>query len=110
MHELAKTKPAYQKHSVVVEFQLSVFDEFIGKGFKKELYSHILAHTFYELSHNKELLDSVKNVAEKVLRDYLSDTEVTQLNAAQELMPFRTKFKKYIADNLDSLEEFFYNI
>ncbi|MDQ2096666.1 MAG: hypothetical protein QQW96_03345 [Tychonema bourrellyi B0820] len=110
LHELAKTKPAYQKHSVVVEFQLSVFDEFIGKGFKKELYSHILAHTFYELSHNKELLDSVKNVARKVLRDYLSDTEVTQLNAAQDLMLFRTKFKKSIADNVDSLEEFFFSI
>lgn len=108
LHELAKTKQAYQNHSVVVDFQLSVFDEFIGKGFKKELYSHILAHTFYQLLHNKKLLESVKNVSEKVLMDYLAETQVPQLNGAQDLMPFRTKFKKYIADNLDSLEEFFF--
>jgi hypothetical protein len=108
LHELAKTKPDYQNHSVVVDFQLSVFDEFIGKGFKKELYSHILAHTFHQLLHNKKLLESVKNVSEKVLMDYLAETQVPQLNAAQDLMPFRTKFKKYIADNVDSLEEFFF--
>ena len=109
LHELAKTKPTYQNHSVVVEFQLS--DIPIGNGFKEKLYSHILAHTFYELLHNSNVLASVKNIAEQVLSDYLDNNQLPQLNATQNLMPFRNKFKKYIADSVDSLEQFlFYTI
>lgn len=109
LHELAKTKPTYQNHSVVVEFQLS--DVPMGNGFKEKLYSHILAHTFYELLHNSNVLASVKNIAEQVLSDYLDNNQLPQLNATQNLMPFRNKFKKYIADSVDSLEQFlFYTI
>jgi len=109
LHELAKTKPTYQNHSVVVEFQLS--DVPMGNGFKEKLYSHILAHTFYELLHNSNVLASVKNVAEQVLSDYLENNQLPQLNATKNLMPFRNKFKKYIADSVDSLEQFlFYTI
>jgi hypothetical protein len=109
LHELAKTKPTYQNHSVVVEFQLS--DVPLGNGFKEKLYSHILAHTFYELLHNSSVLTSVKNIAEQVLRDYLDDNQLPQLKATHNLMPFRNKFKKYIAESVDSLEQFlFYTI
>lgn len=109
LHELAKTKPTYQNHSVVVEFQLS--DVPMGNGFKEKLYSHILAHTFYELLHNSNVSASVKNIAEQVLSDYLDNNQLPQLNAAQNLMPFRNKFKRYIADSVDSLEQFlFYTI
>ena len=108
LHELTKTKPTYQNHSVVVEFQLS--DLPMENGFKEKLYSHILAHTFYELLHNSDLLVSVKNVAEQVLRDYLDDAQVNQLNGAKKIIPFRNKFKTYIADRVDSLEEFFFYI
>jgi len=107
LHELTKTKPTYQNHSVVVEFQLS--DLPMENGFKEKLYSHILAHTFYELLHNSHLSESVKNVAEQVLRDYLDDTQVNQLNGAKKIIPFRNKFKTYIA-GVDSLEEFFFYI
>ena len=108
LHELTKTKSTYQNHSVVVEFQLS--DVPLEDSFREKLYSHILAHTFYELLHNQNLLPSVKNVAEQVLRDYLPDTQVNQLNGAKRIMPFRNKFKTYIADSVDSLEEFFFYI
>lgn len=81
LHELTKTKPTYQNHSVVVEFQLS--DVPMEDSFREKLYSHILAHTFYELLHNRNLLPSVKNVVEQVLRDYLDDTQVNQLNGAK---------------------------
>lgn len=108
LHELTKTKPTYQNHSVVVEFQLS--DVPMEDSFREKLYSHILAHTFYELLHNRNLLPSVKNVVEQVLRDYLDDTQVNQLNGAKKIMPFRNKFKTYIADSVDSLEEFFFYI
>lgn len=110
LHDLTKTKPTYQNNSVVVEFQLSVFDDSIENGFKKELYSHILAHTFYELLHNLNLLGSVESVAEQVLSDYLDDTQVYQLKGAKKIIPFRNKFKTYIADSVDSLEEFFFYI
>jgi hypothetical protein len=107
LHELAETKPTYQNHSVVVQFQLS--DVRLGNGFKEKLYSHILAHTFYELLHNSNVLASVKNIAEQVLSDYLDNNQLLQLNAAQSLMPFRNKFKSYIADNVDSLEDFLFD-
>ncbi|HAT13387.1 MAG TPA: hypothetical protein DCS91_07270 [Microcoleaceae bacterium UBA11344] len=108
LHELTKTKPTYQNHSVVVEFQLA--DLPMENGFKEKLYSHILAHTFYELLHNSNLLLSVKNVAEQVLRDYLDDDQVNGLNGAKKIIPFRNKFKTYIANRVDSLEEFFFYI
>jgi hypothetical protein len=57
------------------------------------------------------VLTSVKNIAEQVLRDYLDDNQLPQLKATHNLMPFRNKFKKYIAESVDSLEQFlFYTI
>lgn len=50
LHELAKTKPTYQNHSVVIQFQLS--DIPMGsssQSFSEKLYCHILADTFWEL-------------------------------------------------------------
>lgn len=108
LHELTKTKPTYQNHCVVVQFQIS--DLPVEDSFREKLYSHILAHTFYELLHNSNLLGSVKNVAEQVLRDYLDDNQVNQLKGAKKIIPFRNKFKTYIADGVDSLEEFFFYI
>ena len=75
----------------------------LGRVLRKNCTPTSSLHTFHQLLHNKKLLESVKNVSEKVLMDYLAETQVPQLNAAQDLMPFRTKFKKYIADNVDSL-------
>ena len=108
LHELTKTKPTYQNHCVVVQFQIS--DLPVEDSFREKLYSHILAHTFYELLHNSNLLGLVKNVAEQVLRDYLDDNQVNQLKGAKKIIPFRNKFKTYIADSVDSLEEFFFYI
>ena len=106
LRELAKTKQTYQNHSVVVEFQIC--DIHLGNGFKERLYSHIIAHTFYELLHNSNVLASVKNIAEQILSDYLDNNQVPQLNATKDLMLFRNNLKKYIADSVDSLEQFFF--
>jgi WD40 repeat protein len=109
LHELTKTKPTHQKHSVVVEFQLS--DVPMENNFREKLYCHILAHTFYELLHNPNILPEVREVSERILGEFLELTEVALLQAAKSLMPFRNKFKKFIASNYrDSLEEFLFYI
>ena len=110
LDELAKTRPTYQHHCVVVQFQLS--DLPVGSGshsFSKKLYCHILADTFWQLLHNQNLFISVRNVAEKILSDFLESSLVSQLKTTTNCLPFRNKFKHY-ADNIDSLEEFFFYI
>lgn len=111
LHELTKTKPTYENHSVVVQFQLS--DIQMGGGsqsFIDKLYCHILADTFWQLLHNVNLSPSVKNVAEGILSDYLDQSEVAQLKAASKLMPFRNKFKHYIIKGVYGFEEFFFEV
>jgi hypothetical protein len=106
LQELTKTKPTYQNHSVVVLFQLS--DISLGSGFLVKLYCHILADTFWELLHNPNLSTSVRQVAEQILGDFLDSSQVSQLKTASKLMPFRSKFKKYLVDSVDNFEEFFF--
>lgn len=111
LDELTKTKPTYQQHCVVVQFQLS--DLPMGSGshsFSKKLYCHILADTFWQLLHNQNLFISVRNVAEKILSEFLESSLVSQLKTATSCLPFRNKFKHYIADNVDSFEEFFFYV
>jgi hypothetical protein len=108
LHELIQTQPTYKNHSVVVQFQLS--DVSLGSGFINKLYCHILADTFWQLIHNLHLSNSVKIVAEKILDDFLDKDEVIRLKALKSLMPFRNKFKKYIANNVDGLEQFFFHV
>jgi hypothetical protein len=110
LHELTKTQPTYQNHSIVVQFQLS--DIQMGGGsqsFIDKLYCHILADTFWELLHNPNLA-SIKNVSERILNDFLENTDVAQLKAASRLMPFRNKFKNYITKGVDGFEEFFFYV
>jgi hypothetical protein len=93
LHELTKTQPTYQNHSIVVQFQLS--DIPMGSGsqsFIDKLYCHILADTFWELLHNPNLA-LIRNVSERILSEFLENTDVAQLKAATRLMPFRSKFK-----------------
>ncbi|MFH7024363.1 MAG: hypothetical protein ACHBN1_02930 [Heteroscytonema crispum UTEX LB 1556] len=110
LHELTRTKPTYQNHSIVVQFQLS--DIQMGGGsqsFIDKLYCHILADTFWELLHNQNL-SSIRNVAERILSDFLENTDVAQLKAANKPMPFRNKFKTYITKGVDGFEEFFFYV
>lgn len=111
LHELTKTQPTYENHSVVIQFQLS--DIQMGgssQSFIDKLYCHILADTFWQLLHNVNLSPSVINVAEGILSDYLDKSEVAQLKAANKLMPFRNKFKHYIISNVYGFEEFFFEV
>ena len=110
LHELTKTQPTYQNHSIVVQFQLS--DIQMGgssQSFIDKLYCHILADTFWQLLHNPNLA-SIKNVSERILSDFLESTDVAQLKAASRLMPFRNKFKNYITKGVDGFEEFFFDV
>jgi len=111
LHELTKTQPTYENHSVVIQFQLS--DIQMGgssQSFIDKLYCHILADTFWQLLHNGNLSPSVINVAEIILSDYLDKSEVAQLKAASKLIPFRNKFKHYITNGVYGFEEFFFDV
>ncbi|MEH2144784.1 hypothetical protein [Nostoc sp.] len=111
LHELTKTQPTYENHSIVVQFQLS--DIQMGgssQSFIDKLYCHILADTFWQLLHNVNLSPSVINIAEGILSDYLDKSEVAQLKATSKLMPFRNKFKHYITSSVYGFEEFFFEV
>ncbi|MBG1266899.1 hypothetical protein [Nostoc sp. WHI] len=111
LHELTKTQPTYENHSVVIQFQLS--DIQMGgssQSFIDKLYCHILADTFWQLLHNVNLSPSVTNIAEGILSDYLDKSEVAQLKATNKLMPFRNKFKQYINNGVYGFEEFFFDV
>ena len=110
LHELTKTKPNYENHSVVVQFQLSDIMGGSSQSFIDKLYCHILADTFWQLLHNVNLSPSVRNVAEGILSDYLDKSEVAQLKVANKLMPFRNKFKHYITNGVYGFEEFFFDV
>jgi DNA gyrase/topoisomerase IV subunit A len=49
-------------------------------------------------------------IAEKVLDDFFETDEVARLKSLKSLMPFRNKFKKYVVENVDGLEQFFFHI
>lgn len=108
LNELTKTKSTFLNHSIVVQFQLS--DIPLGPNFGVKFYCHILADTFWQLLHNQNLSNSAKVVAEKILNDYLESHEVSQLKTTMALMPFRSKFKKYITESVDGFEQFFFNM
>jgi hypothetical protein len=106
LHELTKTKPTYENFSVVSRFQLSDLLTTGGtQTFSVKLYCYILAQTFWELLNNLNL--SIKNIAKRVLNDYLDRSEVDQLVAATRFMPFRAKFSNYFAKSEVVFEEFF---
>lgn len=108
LNELTRTKPTFLNHSIVVQFQLS--DIPLGPNFGVKFYCHILADTFWELLHNQNLSNSVRVIAENILGDYLESNEVSQLKTTKALMPFRSKFKKYITESVDGFEQFFFYV
>jgi len=111
LYELTKTKLTYENHSVVVRFQLSdLLTVGVSQSFSIKLYCHILAQTFWELIHNKNLSSSVKNVAESILCDFLENPQVAQLKSATRLMPFRSKFNNYFAESGVGFEELFFDV
>jgi hypothetical protein len=108
LNELTKTKQTFLNHSIVVQFQLS--DIPLGSDFGVKFYCHILADTFWELLHNQNLSNSVRVVAENILSEYLETHQVSQLKTTKALMPFRSKFKKYITESVDVFEQFFFYV
>lgn len=110
LQQLTETKPTYENHSVIVKFLLSDIPRSGSQSFMDKLYCHILADTFCQLLHNVNLSVSVRNVAERILSDYLDKSEVAQLKAVTKLQPFRNKFKNYLTNSIDGLEEFFFYV
>ena len=108
LNELTKTKSNFLNHSIVVQFQLSNIPR--GTNFGVKFYCHILADTFWELLHNQNLSNSVRVIAENILNDYLESNQVSQLKTTKALMPFRSKFKKYITESVDGFEQFFFYV
>jgi hypothetical protein len=114
LHELAKTHPNYKNLSVVVQFQLSDLLTVSGsQSFSIKLYCHLLAYTFWELLHNKNLSLSVKEVAERILNELLVESPqvVAQLKSATNLkIQFYPKFNKHVAESGVGFEEFFFYV
>lgn len=112
LHELTKTQSTYTNLSVVVRFQLSDLLTTGGsQSFSIKLYCHILAHTFWELLHNENLSDSVKNVAEHILNELLENSQVSQLTSAKNFkIQFYPKLNKYLADSGVGFEDFFFYV
>ncbi|HAA33385.1 MAG TPA: hypothetical protein DCE56_43775 [Cyanobacteria bacterium UBA8553] len=112
LHELTKTQSTYTNLSVVVRFQLSDLLTMGGShSFGIKLYCHILAYTFWELLHNKDLSDAVKNVAERILSELLDHSQLSQLTSARNFkIQFYPKFNKYLADSGVGFEDFFFYV
>jgi DNA uptake protein ComE-like DNA-binding protein len=110
LQQLTETKPTYENHSVVVKFLLSDIPRSGSHSFMDKLYCHILADTFCQLLNNANFSTSVRNVAGRILSDYLDNSEVAQLKAVTKLQPFRSKFKNYITNSVDGFEEFFFYV
>lgn len=112
LHELTKTQSTYTNLSVVVRFQLSDLLTTGGsQSFSIKLYCHILAHTFWELLHNENLSDSVKNVAERILNELLENSQFSQLTSAKNFkIQFYPKLNKYLADSGVGFEDFFFYV
>jgi hypothetical protein len=78
LEELTKTKQTYKESSIVNRFQLSELLSSPGdKCFSIKLYSHILAHTFWELVHHENIL--IRDTAKSILSEYLEHNDVVQL-------------------------------
>ncbi len=109
LEELTKTQPIYQNLSVIVRFQLSDLLNIGGSNsYSIKLYCHILAHTFWELLHNRSLCTSVKDKAEEILRDLLEDDPVSKLKGANNFkIKFYPRFTKYLSESEVSFEDFF---
>jgi hypothetical protein len=112
LHELTKTKPTYSNLCVVVRFQLSDLLTMAGsQSFSIKLYCHVLAYTFWELLHNRNLSSSVKQVAERIMSDLLVSSQVAELTSAKNFkIQFYPKFNRYIADSGVGFEDFFFYV
>ncbi len=97
LHQLTKTKPTYEKLSVVCRFPLSdVRSIAIPYNFSIKFYCYILAQTFWELLNNTNIL--IKNGAKNILSDYLENNELSELIIATKPKPFCAKFNRYLAN------------
>jgi hypothetical protein len=112
LHELTKNKPTYREFAIVIRFQLSDLLTIGGEqSFSIKLYCHILAQTFWELLHNKELTSSVKDVAERILNDLLDSSQVVQLTSAKNFkIQFAPKFNKLLVESGVGFEDFFFHV
>jgi len=110
LHELTKTRTTHRRHSVLVQFNLSDL-RIKAPDFREEIYRHILAHTFYELFHNSDFKQEVRNKSEKILGQFIKGSEFAELKTAENLNQFRNDFKKSIGNNYqDSLEHLLFDI
>ncbi len=110
LHELTKTKTTHRKHFILVQFNLSDL-RIKSPDFREEIYRHILAYTFYELFHNSDFKQEVRNKSEKILGQFIKGSEFAELKTAENLNQFRNDFKKSIANNYqDSLEHLLFDI
>ena len=112
LNELTKNKPNYKNLCIAVRFQLSDLLNVGGKqSFSIKLYCHILAQTFWELLHNKDLSISVIKVAETILSELLESAQVAQLKSARNFkIQFAPKFNKYLIDSGVGFEDFFFYV
>ncbi|MEH2322805.1 MAG: hypothetical protein V7K32_04255 [Nostoc sp.] len=112
LHELTKTQRNYRSLSLVVRFSLSDVSIMGGDhNFGIKLYCCILAHTFWELLHNQNLSESVKEVAKRVLSDLLERSRVAELESAKDFeIQFYPKFNKYLVDSGVNFESFFFSV
>ncbi|NJL87064.1 MAG: hypothetical protein HC886_15545 [Leptolyngbyaceae cyanobacterium SM1_1_3] len=107
LHELTRTKSAYQRFSVVSRFQLSDLLTTGGnQSFSVKLYSYVLAQTFWDLLHNSE--STIQTTARNILSDYLEQAEVHQLVGASKFPPFLSKFSNYFGKSQVVFEDFFF--
>jgi len=109
LHELIKTQDKFLVHSIVVQFQIS--DIGLGSNFGDRFYCYILADTFYHLLHNENLYNPVRDIAEKILSDFLENNQIAQLRTTNKLIVFRTIFRKYITtESVGVFEHFFFHV
>ncbi|WYM01745.1 MAG: hypothetical protein HEQ19_21785 [Gloeotrichia echinulata CP02] len=111
LHELTKNKPTYRELAIVIRFQLSDLLTIGGEqSFSIKLYCHILAQTFWELLHNKDLTSSVEDVAERILNDLLDKSPVNELKSAKSEIQFAPKFNKFLVESGVAFEDFFFHV
>ena len=109
LHELAKTKSTYKKLSIVKFFRIS---DLISIGGEQSLtikfYSHILGMTFWHLLNSSEIL--IQNKAKSILNEYLEPSEVVNLIATTNLIPFCSKYRKYFSTSGIIFEKFLFEV
>ncbi len=107
LHELIDTQITYNKFSVVSRFPLTHITAIGGSyNFSVKLYCYMLSELFWKFVKGSE--SPAKTTAQRILNDYLEQSEVNQLVTASRLDIFRSRFIKYFANIALVFEEFFF--